>query len=310
MAHSGKRLATRAPFHLEATVRVLQRRPTNLVDVWEQERYLRVLPTPDGLALIEVANRGTIDAPDVVFDVPCGGLSGATRAAVGQTLRRVLGLDVDPEPLQRRAEAERRLAPTAAALRGMRPPRFPGLFETFANVVPFQQVSLPAGVAIVRRLVERFGESLEYEGRRCHAFPDARVIAQARLDAIRACGLSRGKAEALRRVARAIESSDLTEEKLARMSSAEAIRSLTELQGIGPWSAGLVLLRGLGRLDVFPPGDVGAARGLGGLMRLPPGASLDRVVQRFGDHRGYLYFCALGGALLARDLIHAAPSRA
>ena len=32
-----------APFHLEATVRVLQRRPTNRVDVWEQERYLRVL---------------------------------------------------------------------------------------------------------------------------------------------------------------------------------------------------------------------------------------------------------------------------
>src|SRR5678816_3540319 len=37
------RLATLAPFHLEATVRVLQRRPGNLVDVWEHDRYLRVL---------------------------------------------------------------------------------------------------------------------------------------------------------------------------------------------------------------------------------------------------------------------------
>ena len=303
---TGGRLATRAPFHLEATVRVLQRRPTNLVDVWEQERYRRVLATPEGLVLVEVVNHATIDDPDVRFDVPRGEPGVATRALLEQTLREVLGLEVDPEPLQRLAEAEPRLAPIAVALRGMRPPRFAGLFETFANVVPFQQVSLDAGVAIVRRLVERFGESLEHDGRRYHAFPDARLMAEASVDAIRACGLSRRKAEALHQIARAIEAGDVTAAKLAGMSSVEAIRYLTELEGIGPWSAGLVLLRGLGRLDVFPPGDIGVARGLSRLLRLRSGASLDRIVRRFGDHRGYLYFCSLGGALLAKDLIHAA----
>ncbi|MFY4731261.1 DUF488 family protein [Nitrospira sp. BLG_2] len=306
---AGERLATRAPFHLEATVRVLQRRPTNLVDVWENERYLRVLATKAGLALVEVANHGTIDDPDVRFTVIRGNPSTSARAALGQTVRRILGLDVDPEPLQRLAEAERRLGSTAFALRGMRPPRFAGLFEAFANVVPFQQVSLDAGVAIVGRLVERFGKALEHDGRRFHAFPTAEVVAAARLDALRACGLSRRKAETLRQVANAIESGEITEQQLVRMSSSEAVLVLSELQGIGPWSASLVLLRGLGRLDVFPPGDVGVTRGLGKLMRLPPGPSLARVVQRFGDHRGYLYFSSLGGALLARGLIHAAPPR-
>ncbi len=115
---AGERLATRAPFHLEGTVRVLQRRPTNLVDVWEHEKYLRVLATNAGLALVEVANHGTIDDPDVRFTVLGGTPSAAARAALGQTVRRILGLDVDPEPLQRLAEAERTLAPTAFALRG------------------------------------------------------------------------------------------------------------------------------------------------------------------------------------------------
>ena len=123
-------------------------------------------------------------------------------------------------------------------------------------------------MAIVGRLVERFGKSLEHDGRRFHAFPTAQVIAEARLDALRECGLSLRKAETLRQVASAMESGEMTEEKLSRMSSEEAIRFLTELKGIGPWSASLVLLRGLGRLDVFPPGDVGVARGLGSLMRL------------------------------------------
>lgn len=304
----GGALATRAPFHLEATVRVLQRRPTNLVDVWEQkERYLRALVTADGVALVEVANRGTIDEPDVHFTVPCGNPSSAARAALGQTVRQILGLDVDPGLLQRLAQAQRGLAPTAVALRGMRPPRFAGLFEAFGNVIPFQQVSLDAGVAIVGRLVERFGEVLEHEGRRFHAFPDARVLAEAPIDAIRACGLSLRKAETLRLIAAAIEDGVLAEEKLSAMTSADAIEHLTELRGIGPWSASLVLLRGLGRLDVFPPGDVGAAGGIERIMRLPPGRSLDRVIQGFGDQRGYLYFCSLGGSLLARGLIHAAP---
>jgi 3-methyladenine DNA glycosylase/8-oxoguanine DNA glycosylase len=299
------RLSTRAPFHLEATVRVLQRRPQNRVEVWEQDRYLRVLARADGLTLVEVENRGTIDDPDVRFSIRSGDLP--AHSELVKTLRSVLGLDVDPEPLQRLAESERALRPTALALRGMRPPRFAGWFEAFANVVPFQQLSLDAGLAIVGRLVQRFGKHLEHGERRFRAFPTAHAIAGARLAALQECGLSVRKAESLRYLARAIESGELREEKISGMSTDDALRTLIELPGIGPWSAGLVLLRGLGRLDVFPPGDVGAARRLGALMRLRSRASLDRVVERFGTSRGYLYFCGLGSSLLAQGLIHAAP---
>ena len=303
-----ERLATRAPFHLEATVRVLQRRPMNRIDVWEHDRYRRVLATTNGLVLVEVENHGSIDDPDVRLSIRSGAPSAATRRELVRTIRRILGLDVDPSPLQRRAEAERALRPTALALRGMRPPRFPALFETFANVVPFQQLSLDAGVAIVRRLVDRFGEHLEQGGHRHHAFPAARIIAGARLEALRECGVSSRKAESLRSLARSIESGELNEDAISAMSTNDALRTLTELPGIGPWTAGVVLLRGFGRLDVFPPGDVGVVRGLNALMRLEPREPLGRIVERFGAHRGYLYFCALGGSLLARGLIHAAPA--
>jgi 3-methyladenine DNA glycosylase/8-oxoguanine DNA glycosylase len=66
-----------------------------------------------------------------------------------------------------------------------------------------------------------------------------------------------------------------------------------------------VLLRGGGRLDVFPPADIGVSGRLG---RMPSSASsFERVLERFGDRRGYVYFCLLGGALFERGLIHAAP---
>jgi 3-methyladenine DNA glycosylase/8-oxoguanine DNA glycosylase len=304
----GSSLLTQAPFHLEATVRVLQRRPTSLVDVWEEGRYLRVLDTPKGLELVEVVNRGTIDQPQVQFRVLEGDDSRASYAAAAGVLRRILGLDVDPGPLQQALEAKRRLGPLALALRGMRPPRFPSLFETFANVIPFQQVSLDAGVAVVRHLVERFGCSLVHKEQKRYAFPTADALADAKLDAIRACGLSARKAEALRDIASAIEAGDLSEAKLAPLSTPEAMQELTQLRGIGTWSAALVLLRGFGRLDAFPQGDVGVIRGLTELMHVQSEPALDRVVARFGQQRGYLYFCSLGSALLARGLIHSADA--
>src|SRR5688572_17875591 len=133
-------LATRPPFHLEATVRVLQRRPGNRVDIWERNHYVRVLAVEDMRVLVEVQNRGTINDPDLRFAIRSDNAAARTRLAVSQTVRKVLGLDVDPEPLGRVGIADARLRPTALALRGMRPPRFAELFEAFANVVPFQQV--------------------------------------------------------------------------------------------------------------------------------------------------------------------------
>ena len=70
-----------------------------------------------------------------------------------------------------------------------------------------------------------------------------------------------------------------------------------------------MLLRGLGRLDVFPPGDVGAARGLRTLTGLDSRA-LEPFIARFGENRGYLYFCALGASLLSKGYIHPAPQTA
>ena len=302
-------LATPAPFHLEATVRVLQRRPSNRVDLWEGGHYLRVLTVGDTSVLVEVENHGTIDDPDVQFAIRSGDSAAATVACVRQTVRRLLGLDVDPGPFQQLAVTDPKLRPTARALRGLPPPQFVDLFETFVNVVPFQQVSLEAAVAIVGRLVDHFGQTHEYAGRRFHAFPTTEVLTRASPPALRACGLSARKAETLQRLGRAIESGELAEERIARMTNGDALRTLVELRGIGPWSAALVLLRGLGRLDVFPPGDVGAERGLSELLGLEPGVALSRAVERFGRFRGYLYFYGLGGSLLGKGLIRAAPNQ-
>ncbi len=288
-------LEVRSPFHLEATVRVLQRRPTHRVDVWKNNHYLRALRMGGRPVLVEVTNQGTIDAPQLDCCVEERDASEATRV-----IRTMLGLDLDPAPFERALAREPSLHTIARGLRGMRPPRFPDFFEMFANVIPFQQVSLDAGMAVVTRLIERFGEPIEREGVRIFAFPSVDIIAGAHIDELRKCGLSARKAESLRAIACAIVSGELSEAHISQLPTSEALRVQVAQPGIGPWSASLVLLRGLGRLDAFPPGDVGVARGLGALIT---DDTTEHVIERFGEFRGYLYFCSLGASLLEKGII-------
>jgi 3-methyladenine DNA glycosylase/8-oxoguanine DNA glycosylase len=301
------RLLTHSPFHLEATVRVLQRRPANLIDVWESPHYRRTVRVGGRLILIRVENRGTVDLPDVRLSFLPRSISPRQQTEAGRIASEILALDLDPSVLQQRAEAEPALRRTALALRGMRPPRYPDLFETFANVIPFQQLSLQAGMAVTARLIQRFGELLLLQGRSHYAFPNAERVADARVTSLKRCGLSTRKSVALRSGAKAIASGSLTAGQIERLPSSEAMYYLMQLAGIGAWSAALVLLRGFRRLDMFPQADTGAESSLVRLLRLRSRTSLHPLVNRFGEHRGYLYFYGIASRLLAAGLIHPAP---
>jgi 3-methyladenine DNA glycosylase/8-oxoguanine DNA glycosylase len=301
------------PFFLEATVRVLQRRPTNRVNRWEDGRYLRVLPTAEGLRLVAVENRGAIDTPDLRCLVFGGPVSPRTREELGVAVQRLLGPAVDLAPFYRAARGDPRLQAVVATLRGLKPPRFPTLFEAIANVIPFQQVSLAAGDAVVGRLVDRFGERLHLGDRTYEAFPRPEPLAASDVDALRDLGLSRAKAAALRDVARRIVAGELDEEQLEALPSATAMDLLMGIPGIGPWSAGLILLRGLRRMEVFPAGDVGAAKNLRRLLGAEdPARDGERqaLLARMGDTRGYLYFYALGWRLMQEGLVTPVPGGA
>jgi 3-methyladenine DNA glycosylase/8-oxoguanine DNA glycosylase len=298
--------AVQAPFNLQATVRLIQRRPSNEVDHWENGRYLRAIETSGGVRRAAVVNVGTIDAPEVRLEIDGGPVSYEIVAEITTTLRLMLGLDHGPAPTAWLAEKEPAFAQVATALRGFRSPCFPTLFETACRVLPFQQLSLDAGTAIVGRFVRRFGASIVVDGREWHAFPSPETIAATPVEALREVGLSRPKAVALRSLAERALAGELVLARFQSLPTEDVLKQLIALPGVGPWTAAVIMLRGMRRMDVFPTGDVGAARNLPALLgrseRWTPTDASEFAV-RFGDRRGYLYFLGLGAQLLARGLI-------
>lgn len=216
-------------------------------------------------------------------------------------LARMLDVERDLAPLWALVADQPELASLAPRLAGMKPPRFVSLWEAFCQIVPFQLVSLSAAIATLNRFVEALGSKMAYEERDYRGLPSPAAVLAAEYTTLRACGLSEAKARTLRELAERAQAGALEAADYESLTDAEAIARLTRIPGIGPWSAQVALLRGMGRLTVFPAGDSGATRGLREVFaeRENPDAAAKELLARMGDWRGYLYFLLLGRRLLA-----------
>lgn len=168
------------------------------------------------------------------------------------------------------------MKPSAAELRALarrdpalgramrRLPAFPGFpdaaqraqrthFHALARAILFQQLHWKAATTIHDRVVALT------PGR---GFPRPDELLALESDELRAAGVSSNKERALRDLARRVVSRELDLARLSRKSDQAVVSALTEVHGIGEWSAQMFLLFRLGRLDVMPCGDLGIQEGL------------------------------------------------
>ena len=79
--------------------------------------------------------------------------------------------------------------------------------------------------------------------------------------ALAACGLSGAKAASIRDLAEQVIGGSIALDRIGRLSDDEVVEHLTQVRGIGPWTAQMFLIGTLGRLDVWPVGDYGVRAG-------------------------------------------------
>jgi DNA-3-methyladenine glycosylase II len=184
-------------------------------------------------------------------------------------------------------------------MRGVRPPRYPTLWEACVNAIVFQQISLHAASAIMGRFTVALSDPVERSGVRLYPFPSIAQVQGAPDRLPRRAGISAGKLATLRRVADALGVGVLEKARLEQLPSVEASALLRGIKGIGTWTAAVILLRGLGRLDVFPDNDSSVARNLA-LLGGPVPLEAETLLDHLGPDRGMLYYHLLLGRLEAR----------
>lgn len=184
-------------------------------------------------------------------------------------------LDEAARHLRRRDETLATLIARVGACE-LRPSR--NHFLTLVESIVWQQLSWKAALTIHGRMLDAVGS------RR----PKPADFLRTPAEALRAAGLSRQKCRYVLELAEFFEQNRWRRLRLSQASDAEVIAALTELSGIGRWTAEMFLIFGLNRLDIFPLGDLGLRKAVAHLYlgrKTVSDTRLEKISDRWRPYR-------------------------
>jgi AraC family transcriptional regulator of adaptative response / DNA-3-methyladenine glycosylase II len=195
-------------------------------------------------------------------------------------VRRLFDLDADPVVIDAALARDRRLRPLVRAQRGLRVPGAIDPFELGVRAILGQQVSVAGATTLAGRVVEAHGRRVPGLGPigLTHLFPTPRALARADLSAV---GLTAARADAINGFAAAAAGGRLRLDGSAGLD--EIVAELTQLRGVGPWTAQYVAMRACGERDAFPAADLGLRKALG----QPDARSAAAAAEAFAPWRSY-----------------------
>ncbi len=284
----------RPPFRLDLTVWALRRRKTNIVDRWDGSRYSRIMVFNDEPVKVTAVREEMHPEPGISVILQSEReITLQIKDDVWLILQKMLGLTMDLEPFYAMARENSILKLLVERFPGVRPPRFPTIFEALINAIACQQVTLDLGIMMLDRLAESFGKAFVDHDAARYAFPGPEDFTGVSEQDLKKLGLSRQKARAIKELAAGVLDKKIDLASLESMNDREAVAYLTALRGIGRWSAEYVLLRGLGRINSFPGDDVGAQNNLERVFRLdhkPGYEEIKTLTSQWHPYEGLVYF--------------------
>ncbi|MGE7904937.1 DNA-3-methyladenine glycosylase family protein [Peribacillus sp. NPDC094092] len=263
-----------------------------LFDIADQKIY-RALVVEKEKLLVEIS---AMDETELTVRFPgrTAPMDNQAMDAVSQYVRHWFDLETNLLPFYELAQNDPLLQKPVSQFFGLRNMGIPDLFEAIAWGILGQQINLTYAYTLKRRLVERFGDFVEFEGKQYWLFPKPDVIAKLPVEDLADLRMTVKKCEYLIGAAQLIAEGELTIEKLLNAKDVkEAEKMLTKIRGIGPWTANYVLMRCLRFPAAFPIDDVGLHNSLKLVMEAeakPTKAEILKLSEPWADWESYATF--------------------
>lgn len=251
---------------------------------------IKLLPAECGPFLMRLSDAG----PHLRIEVLGGSTASANPEGLRAYVTEWLDLNRDIGPLRTLAAADPVFSRLVAAYWGLRLISIPDLFEALCWSIIGQQINLSFAYRLKRRLVEEAGFGIEHDGHTYHHFPKPEQVLGIPLERMKELQFSTQKARYLHAVAAAFLEGKLSRDMLLqKQDTAEVIDALTQLNGIGEWTANYVAMKCLRRMDAVTYTDAGLLNGyrkLKGLDAKPPRRELENFFSKFAGWEAYVVF--------------------
>jgi AraC family transcriptional regulator of adaptative response / DNA-3-methyladenine glycosylase II len=246
-------LRFRPPYDWKGILGFLEMRATPGVELVSRGAYRRSISLHGNHGYFEACLNNTNDGLDVRirFGNPC------SLFFIIERIRRMFDLNADWQAIADTLRADPDLGFRIEASPGLRVPGCWEGFELAIRAILGQQVTVKGATTLAGRLVRAFGDPLPATDGLTHLFPRPETLAQANLDSI---GLPKARAQTIEALARAVSTGQI---KFDEVVDADLfLHQLSEIPGIGKWTAQYVAMRALGEPDALPSGDIGLLRRL------------------------------------------------
>jgi DNA-3-methyladenine glycosylase II len=152
------------------------------------------------------------------------------------------------------------------------------LMEELIESIINQQLSGKAANTIYNRFLKLFKDE---------QFPSPEQILRIDVEKLRSAGMSYAKASYIKGIAKTFKEKQIAVERIKEMTDEEVIETLTNIKGVGKWTAEMILIFTLNREDVFSLGDAGLKRAIKNLYGITNEKKILKLSETWKPKRSY-----------------------
>ncbi len=293
-----------APYNFDLSARTFTNGDPQ-ISRYEDGKFWQVIRVNSKLIFVLIESIGTVDEPEFSITLKSNDL--ITEADINsgkEIINSIFNLDFDLSEFYQYMKSDPVLSKLTEKLRGLKSRTTPTVFEALASSIIEQQISLIASQSIERQMIKDHGDVLQFHDEVYYAFPTPEALSKITKEQLRESGLSMRKAEYIIDISRLITSGNLDLESCREIRDVnEIIDKLSQLRGVGEWTAHLTALRSMHRHRAFPADDLGLRRSISHFYCNDRKISADdarKLAAQWGKWKGLAGFYLIVGVF--RDL--------
>jgi DNA-3-methyladenine glycosylase II len=267
-------------FSFDECLWFLDRNYDDCVHKVEGKKVRKVLKSGSEIALIEISKEGN----SLIINTLKGEIN---QNFVQEFIIEWFDLERDISPFYKQLKADTDFKFMTTDFQGLRLLGIVDAFEALCWCIIGQQINLTFAYSLKRRLTEAYGTKIEFEGNNYWLFPEPGVLANLKPEALRAFQFSQKKAEYVIEAGAQFANGNISKAILAKLSTAAAIKKLTDIRGIGEWTANYLLMKSLRRQECITHGDVGLFNALVKLKNFPKRPEKQQIIDLFANFSGW-----------------------
>ncbi len=276
-------ISTPTDFNFKECLRFLQRSDSECLFRVENEVVQFALEVEDQIFLIQVF----WEKDKLQVEILKGELTTKSKKIIANYILEWFDVKRDLTDFNKICKKDKLLKNICKQNKGLRLIGVPSFLEAISWAIIGQQINLTFAYSLKKRLVENFGQKIEFEGKDFFLFPTAKVISKLTEDDLRPHQFSRSKIKYLTGVAKAIDSGEISKKMLLELPYEAAKVKLIEHKGVGNWTADYVLMKCLRYPDALPITDVGVHNAIKKELNLEQKPSIESIEEMAKNWNGW-----------------------